>query len=179
MESQHWHDVKVVLTYLDHIKTFAEIQSHLEMEEERLKVFGTPNLALVSKGNRPKGNKHGRGRQAKKGSFLPQKGRPKAGIAKKQKAKGNGGINIGRVKCYNCGKKGHYAWDYPEPQRIPFSTYSVDLYVCFHALVANSFPNWIVDMGASKHIVRDRAGFVNFHWYPVGLQTVMLGNRSK
>jgi len=34
--------------------------------------------------------------------FAPQNGRPKAEIAKKQKAKGNGGINITRVKCYNC-----------------------------------------------------------------------------
>ena len=60
-----------------------------------------------------------------------------------------------------------------------FSTYSLELYVCSHALVANSFPNWIVDMGASKLIVRDRVGFVDFHWYPMGSHTIVLGNGSE
>ena len=77
-------------------------------------------------------------------------------------------INIARTKCYNYGKKGHYAWDFPEPKKVLSSTCSPELYVCSHALVANSLPNWVVDTGASKHIVRDRAGFVNFQWYPVG-----------
>ena len=77
------------------------------MKDERLKMLGTPNVALVAKGNRPKGNKNTRGRQFKRGSRLPQKGRPKAEVAKKQKVKGNGETKIARVKCYNCGKKGH------------------------------------------------------------------------
>ena len=53
-EPQHWEQVKTVLTHSDHLKTFGQIQSHLEMEEERLKMFRTPNVALVAKGNRPK-----------------------------------------------------------------------------------------------------------------------------
>ena len=100
-------------------------------------------------------------------------------MAKKQNAKGNGETQIARVKFYNCGKKGHYTRDYPEPKKVPFFTYSPELYVCSHALVAKSFPNWIVDTGASKHIVRDRAGFVDFHRFPVGSQTVVLGNGSE
>ena len=81
------------------------------MEEERLRMFDTPKVNLVAKGNNPKGNKNERGRQYKKSSHRPQKGRPKAIIAKKQKAKGNGKKNIAHVKCYNCGKKGPYAQD--------------------------------------------------------------------
>jgi len=34
-------------------------------------------------------------------------------------------------------------------------------------------------MGASKHIVRDRAGFVDFHRYLVGSQSIVLGNGSE
>jgi len=59
---EHWNHVKTVLTHADHLKTFAEIQSHLEMEEERMKIFGPPNVALVAKGNMPKGNRNSRGR---------------------------------------------------------------------------------------------------------------------
>jgi len=94
-----------VLTHSEHIKTFAEVQSHIEMEEESLKMLGTSHVTFVAKGNRPKSNKNNRGRQAKKGYCLPQNGGLKDGIAKKQKAKGNGGINIAHVKCYNCGRK--------------------------------------------------------------------------
>jgi len=57
-----------------------------------------------------------------------------------------------------------------------FFTYSPELYVCSHALVANSFSNWVVDTGASKHIVCDQAGFVDFHQYQVGSQYVVLGS---
>jgi len=56
--------VKVVLTQADHLKTFAEIQIHFKMEEERIKMFSTPNLALVAKGNRLRGNKNNRGKLA-------------------------------------------------------------------------------------------------------------------
>jgi len=34
-ELEHWGNVKLILTHSEHLKTFVEIQSHLEMEEER------------------------------------------------------------------------------------------------------------------------------------------------
>jgi len=55
-EAKRWRNVKIVLTDSNHLKTSAEIQSHLQMEEERLKMFDTPKVALVAKGNKPKGN---------------------------------------------------------------------------------------------------------------------------
>jgi len=47
-----------------------------------------------------------------------------------------------------------------------------ELLVCSQAFVAKFFPNWIIDTGASKHVVQDQAGFVDFHPYPVGLQHI-------
>jgi len=136
-------------------------------------------VALVAKGNKPKGKRPFRGKQAKKGQCAPQNSQREKGIAKKQKAKGNEDKNIARVKCYNYGKKEHYARDYPEPSKVPFPTKIPYVNVCSHACVANSLPQWIVDTGATKHMVQNKAGFMEFHRYLVGSRTIVLGNDSK
>jgi len=59
---KYWNYVKTVLTHTEHLKTFAEIQNCLEMEEERMKIFRFPNVALIAKGNRLKGNKSSQAR---------------------------------------------------------------------------------------------------------------------
>ena len=59
---EHWNHTNMVLTHADHLKSFAKIQSHLKMEEECIKMSRPPNVALIAKGNRPKGNKSSRGR---------------------------------------------------------------------------------------------------------------------
>jgi len=101
------------------------------------------------------------------------------GMAKKQKAKGNGDKSITRVKCYNCGRKGHYAQDCPKPSKVPFPTNTPDVNVRSHIFVANSLPQWIVDTGATQYIVQDKTDFVEFHRYPVGSRTIVLGNGSE
>ena len=70
------------------------------------------------------------------------------------------------MNCYN-GRKGHYAWDCPEPSKVPFPTKIPDESVYSYAFVANSLPEWIEYTGANKHIVQNWAGFVKFHPYLV------------
>ena len=64
-------------------------------------------------------------------------------------------------------------------KKVLFSTLSSQLCVCSHALVANMIPNWIADTVVIKHIVRDRADFVEFHRYLVGKQSIVLRNASE
>jgi len=152
------------MTHSEHIKTFEAISKHLEMVEKSLKLYAPPSVVFVAKGLEPKGRKPYRGKKPKKGPRHPQNSRSNAGNAKKHKAKGKGAKDIARVKYYNYGKKGHFAWDCPEPAKIPTSTKTPELlYVCFYAFVANSLPQWNINTGATKHIVQDRAGFVKFH----------------
>ena len=149
------------------------------MEDERQKSIAPPSVALGAKGGKSKGKRPFRGKQAKKGQHAPQSSRPGRGMVKKQKAKANGDKSIARVKCHNCGRKGHHARDFPEPCKVPFPTKTPDVYVCSHVFVANSLPQWIVDMGATKHVVQDKADFVEFHRYLAGSRTVVMGNGSE
>ena len=126
---------------------------HLEMEDERQKSLTPLSVAFVAKGSKPKGKTLFRGKQTKKSPRAPQNSQPKKGIAKKRKEKGNRDKNIALVKCYHCRRKWHYAWDCPEPSKLSFPTKIPDIYVCSHAFVASSLPQWNVDKRATKHTV--------------------------
>jgi len=62
------------------------------------------------------------------------------------------------------------------PLRYPFPP---ELPRCSYAVVANSLTQWIIDTGTTKHIVQDKASFVEFHSYSVGSWTVILENDSE
>jgi len=79
------------------------------MEEERLKLYALPRAAFVAKGLGPKGRKLYHGKKPKKGPRPPQNSHSNDRTARKHKTKGNKAKNVARVKCYNYGKKGHFA----------------------------------------------------------------------
>ena len=120
------------------------------MEEERIKMYAPPSVAFIAKGSGPRGRKPYSGKKPKKGPHPSQKSRSNGGTAKKHKAKGNGAKDMARVKCYNFGRKGHFARDYSEPAKVPLSTKTPELYICSHAFIANSLPQWIVDNRGNK-----------------------------
>ena len=57
------------------------------MEEERMKMFGPPNVALVAKGNRFKGNKSSQGRHTIKGSRPLRKVGQRFGLSRTKRLK--------------------------------------------------------------------------------------------
>jgi len=124
-DTELWWNFLQVMAHNENIKTFDAISKHLQMEDEH-KSLALPNVALVAKGSKPKGKRPFRGKQAKKGQRSLQNSRPRKGITKKQKAKGNRDKNIARVKSYSCGRKGHYAQACLEPSKVPFPTKTLD-----------------------------------------------------
>jgi len=128
------------MTHNENIKTFEAISKHLEMEEDHIHIYAPPNVAFITKGCGPRGKKPNCGKKPKKGPHPSQNSRPKGGYAKKHKANSTGAKDVARVKCYNCEKKGQFAWDCLQLAKIPISTKTPQLYICSHAFVANSLP---------------------------------------
>ncbi|KAK4433542.1 hypothetical protein Salat_1116500 [Sesamum alatum] len=62
--------------------------------------------------------------------------------------------NVAKAKCYNCEKMDHFARDCTEPKKI-------------------------VDTGATKHVTRDRAGFIDYHQVSACSHYITMGNGAQ
>ena len=61
--------------------------------------------------------------------------------------------NLSRLKCYNCGKKGHFARDYKEPKKVNnLSPVVSAINVASSVLLTESYPLWTVDSRATDHV---------------------------
>ena len=65
------------------------------------------------------------------------------------------------------GKKGHFARECIEAKKVSILNNSAITYVCTHVFVAYTIPGWIVDSGATKHIARDKVGYMNYKKIPI------------
>ena len=148
-----WGQMKFVLTHSENVKTFADISHHLELQAECIGAH--QNTLIVTQSGQWKAfrlKRKGQGRNAKGASNLgPKEGK----IAKCQKGK-SAKKDKEKIKCYNFGKKVHFTRKCTEPKKVSFLNNSTITYVCTHVFVAHSIPRWIVDLGATKHIARDR-----------------------
>jgi hypothetical protein len=81
-----------------------------------------------------------------------------------------------KIKYFNCDKKGHYARKCNEPRKVRIiENISYFSYVSSYVFMADSYPLWIVDSGATDHVAKDRDLFVDF---PQGSKWLYVGNNS-
>uniref|UniRef100_A0A2N9H4X0 Integrase catalytic domain-containing protein n=1 Tax=Fagus sylvatica TaxID=28930 RepID=A0A2N9H4X0_FAGSY len=181
-----WISMKQIMTHNENIKNFADISRHVELEAECQEA--TKSAALIAHGGQCKPNEFKRkdkGKATRQGG--PSTNAPKVNKgANQHKRKRGAKKNISKMKCYNCNKLGHFSRDCTEPKKASLSLdlssiyvcYPSSIFVCSHVFVAKSISNWIIDTGATRHVARDRAGFVDYRKIPAGTHVVYMGNGS-
>ncbi|KAL0413520.1 UNVERIFIED_CONTAM: Retrovirus-related Pol polyprotein from transposon TNT 1-94 [Sesamum radiatum] len=74
---------------------------------------------------------------------------------------------------------GHFARECTELIKVRPNPNSPNSFVCSNVFLANSLIGWIVDTGATKHVTRDRAGFVDYHQVPACNHYIAMGNGAQ
>ena len=68
-----------------------------------------------------------------------------------------------KLKCFNCGNKGHFVNECSEPKKVNVqTTHMCVTNVLSNVLLIESSLFWIVDSGATDHITNSRDVFMDF-----------------
>ena len=66
----------------------------------------------------------------------------------------------------------------PSQENVTLIPTSHHVFATSHVLVSNSAPMWTVDSAATKHVARDRVGFLKYCWTLVGSRDIKVGIRA-
>ena len=172
-----WETMKQNLTHSESIKTFTDVSRHVELEAERIESARISGQAFVAEGssskNKNKWFKKGKGK-GNEANVVAVKNQIK------KKGKKYGQKPNSRLTCFNRGKKGHFSRDCTEPKKVdPFLSSFHEQYVASIVLLADQYPLWIVDSGATNHVARDRATYVEYRRVPAGNKWIYVGNNAR
>ena len=155
--------MKANMTHNESVRTFDDIQHHLELKDERLKVANPEGVANViefssRKASRPKRKRNGNPfRKDANDGPTPKK----AKATKRLRGKCGGKKDKTKVTCYNYEKLGHFACECTEPNKVPSNLISnFDCFVTNQNLNAYPIPIWTADSRATDHLAWTRVGFV-------------------
>ena len=182
-----WVSMKQIMTHNENIKNFADIFRHVESEAERQEATKSATLMAQGGQRKPNGFKHkDKGKAARQGGPSTSPPKVNKGANQHKRDKRSAKKNISKVKCYHCNKLGHFAHDCTEPKKVSLSLdlssiyvcYPSSIFVCSHVFVAKFISDWIIDIGATRHVAQDRVGFVDYRKILTGTHVVYMGNES-
>ena len=151
--------MKVNMTHNESVKTFKDIQRHLELEDERLLAAKSSAQLYMADTNSRKASGFKRKRRGKISSQSRKKSdQGQSSLGKRKRGKHAGQKkNMSKVTRYNCSKLGHFARDCIEPKKVHTKSKNLHhMHVNASVYMTKTHPLWIVDSGATEYVANER-----------------------
>lgn len=165
-----WENVSQTLS-LQKTLTTKDIEAEFIVEGQRQAARGVVPIALLAQTNFASGSMATMGKRKRKG-----KGKAKV----QQKKKG---------RCFICGKPGHFCADCLDKNKnkkgengqhnmVPHRNKDYIDMITESMMVDTNESNWSIDSGATRHISRTKAGFIEFQELKAREHNIYMGNET-
>ena len=70
--------------------------------------------------------------------------------------------NVATINCFNSNAKGHFARDYPKPNKVSSYTKVSEFCVASFVFLIKLYPLWIINLGVMDHAMKNRETLIEF-----------------